>query len=155
MKMQEEIVVELYQDLNYQSNGNQTTNELILKAPIGKHERALCKLHQKLARCLLEAAKMARDPGTLQEPPIPKEQEDSSDTEAQKSFTLLALRAGCKGDELYDFTQTFYKMIADGLCYINGPSGKVNVTVDLIRDLGFPDKNNILGEYIVNFIQPS
>lgn len=147
MKMPEEVVFELSNELIYQSGGDQITSELMISAPIGKHERYVCQLQQKLMRAMLEVSK------SVQSSNQKDSSADSQDGGMTKESVLIALRGGC--EDLFGFKQTFYKMICEGLCYINGPSGKVNMTLTLLGDLSLSDKDNLVGEYIANFIQLS
>lgn len=150
MFYKEEFVFELKDELEYQSGGDQKTKELVMKAPTGRHERFVCKLQQQLTKAMFNTRKLVSIEGEakVETPEVSEEEEE----QAKKDFVLMALQAGC--DDLYDFKQTLYKMLCDGLCYINGPVERVKLTMALLSDIPLRDKDRLVGDYVANFISP-
>lgn len=155
MYSKEEFTFKLSKPLNYQdTQSDQDTNELVLKAPIGKHEKYVCKLQQQLMQAMFKVRKLV---GTENEAQSKDKDSLDEDDQVKKDMVLMALQAGCDGENgFYEFKCTFYKMICfeDGLCYIDGPNEKTKITLTLLKDLSLPDKDKLVGEYVANFISP-
>lgn len=150
MYSKEEFTFKLSKPLNYQdTQSDQDANELVLKAPIGEHEKYVCKLQQQLMQAMFKVRKLV---GTENEAQSKDKDSLDEDDQVKKDMVLMALQAGC--EDLYEFKCTFYKMICKGLCYIDGPNEKTKITPDLLGDLSLPDKDKLVGEYVANFISP-
>lgn len=156
MYSKEEFVFTLSKPLNYQdTQSDQETLELVLYAPTSKHEKYVCNLQQQLMKSTLKVTKIFvnKDKPFDNQHKISDNQEQlENDEKGKRDFVLVALKAG--SDNFYEFKQTFYKMICDGLCYIDGSNDKTKITHTLLRDLSLPDKDNLVGEYVANFISP-
>ena len=151
MIIQEKFIFKLSSELEYQDkNGNNTTDEITLKAPVSKHEEAVCKLQQAVMKSMLVLMKISgadkNKPDTENEIINPQEE----DKEKTADSYIHALKAGC--DNLYELKQVFYNMISNDLAYIAGSSGDERLTKTLIGDLSLSDKDKLLGQYLANFI---
>lgn len=150
--MSEEFVFNLSTDLNYQdSTGDCFTRELLLKAPIGKHEKSVCDLQQMLSKAMLSAQSLINKAKVNND--TPESENDIDLTVEEKSeFILTCLRAS--DISFYDYKYCLYKMITNDLCFIRAKEKDIRVTMTLINDLSLNDKDKLVGDYSANFIMP-
>jgi len=150
MLMREQIIFELKSELKYQAQGEHETKELILKAPIAKHERYVRPIQQLITQALLSVeSKLSH------RTPPEKEEEDPSKEASleEKGTTFLNILQG--GSENYmESLEKFYSLFCDGICCITTPSGEISLTRDLLKDIPFLEKDRMIGVYIANFIMP-
>ena len=171
MRIREEIVFKLKSKLEYQSGGVHYTKELLLRAPIAKHDRHVRKIQQLLTQCQLktaqslsgEAMKVQLENAKLedtasaeaQEKPGSKKIDEKKEIEDQAEGFLTALKGGSQGtDKLFNNIEIFYDLFCDEICFIKGPNGDVPITRDLLNEIHFLERDQMVGEYIANFISP-
>ena len=151
MKMREEITFDLSKKLEYQKDGNQKTQKLHLRAPTTKHERFVCEIKQAYSRATLMSLKLmggAQNTNNVDDGSSEVREAEDSGPDLQAFW--MVMEAGC--EDLFKFKSTFYKMLCEGLCYIDGDTGKANMTTSLIDDMSLSDKDTMIGLYFENFI---
>lgn len=145
-----EFIFDLERQLNYQdSQGDNNTVELLLKPPVGKHERHVSQLQQQLSRATVSAQKLIANNNVSDDSNI--EEEDIS-IKDKADFILTALRIS--DIDFFEYKKCLYKMLCDDLCFIKANTGNVCITKTLIGDLTLRDKDKLVGEYSAHFIMP-
>lgn len=151
MLYKEEIVFALTKEVSYQDeSGDHMASELILKAPTGKQEKATAVLQQKLMKAAMtcnklmniEADESTESPNAGDEPSL----------EAQCAYILTALKVS--SDDYFDYKCCLYRMLSNGLGFIEGSTSKVKLTQTIIDEISLKDKDRLVGEYTANFIMP-
>lgn len=152
MLQQEEFKFQLTKSLNYQDEmGDHNTDELLLKAPVGRHEAYVCKLQQGLMKSVMAAQALAQSNSKLEDKTIDNSEKADPSIEDTAYGFLSGLRAGSQ--DLMAFKKVFYSLLLDGICLIEGGTKQINITRTLLDKLSLNDKDKLLGEYLANFIQ--
>jgi hypothetical protein len=150
MKFKKEFEYILSESFKYSHEGQHLdAKRLLLRAPSAKYLELIGEIQGMYMSAMIKisgminSSKREKD-NTNQEDTSKKSKDDDGST----TFGLVL--SGMNGEEIKKFNQSFIKLFTtEDICLIDG---KEKMTDSLLQEMHYKEVQNIMGEYIKNFL---